>query len=154
MKNIEIVDGEEMEHLDELTWEEISKNKIFRNKAVLGAEQISSLLKICRNTTELELVLKTTSFGVLGRKRHPLVLACLKGETLRCKLVSTLCQHCKTTIQGANILDIEIYLGAIESEALIAKAKERESIPCPSCKAKLDDRLRLVWASSHLGSQT
>ncbi len=154
MKNIEVVDGEEMEHLDELTWEDISRNRIFRNEAVLGTEQILSLLKICRNAAELKLVLKTTSFGVLGKKRHPLVLAYLDSEIFRCKLVSTFCQNCKTNIQGANILDIEIYQGAIESETLIAKAKERQSIPCPSCKEKLDDRLRLVWTSSRLGSQT
>ncbi len=129
-----IVDGQEMIVPTQSAWGQIKLNSEFRGRQIGGAKivmkWVEELLPSNKIKVGLVILPKFDSW-------YPYFLLKLQDHIQRVQLRTAVCNNCNWSGIAAHAHDVDIYIGAQQSNLLFKAGTSYPDIPCPNCKGKL-----------------
>lgn len=142
---VQIIDGQEVYVPDVQAWETLFQSRVFQGRTVFS-EDMRDLVRI-----HLDLSRRYPAFALAFR-----TLPALKESWLICMLFQTPSgpqrvhiEHLKCNVCGwygptANPMVSDLYIGVLDSWAVMRAAERHPVVPCPRCGTKLPRPA--IWA--------
>lgn len=142
-----VVDGQVLAVPDGADWERLLETGKFEDARIPFPGRINGALDFVSQRAEkfsLALLrLETTAFGTyMGR----LYLFRHEDEWFRVRILDVQCRTCGCGVWAADVNDEELFRGAVDEAAAMARAKTLARVMCPKCGGEMDPRVYGIWA--------
>lgn len=136
------IDGQLCFDLEFDDWEKVAHDGVFQGEQVFRPEKLLTRLSRIEGKDDLKIVLCQPS---PKKQWSALLLVRVSDRWVRARSVITKCPGCAAKLDGADVSDQLLFLGASDPEFAWKQARALEVLACPNCGTKLDPGLRLIW---------